>query len=252
MFRGAEVRAADLSLKGDHGWAYRDVTLHVGPGCVTAITGQAGSGRTSLLLTLAGRMKPTGGTISVSGHTSPKAIRRIAALGLVDGVNDLEKALSVGEHLHERSPGLLRRGRQEARAARALELAGLDLPPDDRTLVRDLGREQRIRLGIALALLDEPGLLVVDNIDIGVTADQQEAIWRTLSDLAGLGLTIVASCVEDAPVPSVHLPSGAAPREAAAHGAAAVPDGDGEDGGDDGHDGHEARREHKGHEGEDR
>ncbi|GGP87527.1 hypothetical protein GCM10010140_16110 [Streptosporangium pseudovulgare] len=243
------MRAAGLSLKGDHGWAYRDVALHAGPGCVTAVTGQAGSGRTSLLLTLAGRMKPTEGTLSVAGHTAPKAIRRVAALGLVDGVNDLEKALSVGEHLHERSPGLLRRGRQEARATRALELAGLDLPPGDRTLVRDLEREQRIRLGIALALLDEPGLLVADNIDVGVTADRREAIWRTLSDLAGLGLTVVASCVEDAPVPSVHLPSRAAAPKAAARGAGAVPGGDGGDGGDGGH---EAREEHEGHEGEDR
>ncbi|MEU9830563.1 ATP-binding cassette domain-containing protein [Streptosporangium sp. NPDC048047] len=236
VFRGAEVRATGLSLRGDHGWAYRGATLHAEPGGVTAVTGQAGTGRTSLLLTLAGRMRPTEGTLSVAGHTTPKTIRRIAALGLVDGVNDLEKALSVAEHLHERSPGLLRRGRQEARAARALELAGLDLPPDDRTLVRDLGREQRIRLGVALALLDEPGLLVADDIDVGVTADRREAIWGTLSDLAALGLTVVASCVEDAPVPSVRLPSETAAPEAPG----AVPGGDGED------DGHAAREEHEG------
>ncbi|MFC3983850.1 ATP-binding cassette domain-containing protein [Streptosporangium jomthongense] len=199
MFTGVAVRADDLSLRGGHGWVYREVTAEAAPGALTAVAGQAGSGRTSLLLTLAGRMKPTAGTLTVAGRHTPRTIRRVAALGLVDGVNDLDPALSVAEHLRERARGPLgsrRGGRQETRAGVALELAGLERSPGDRTLVRALDREQRVRLGLALALLDEPGLLVLDNVDTGLDAVRRAALWATLTELAALGLTVFAACTE--------------------------------------------------------
>ncbi|MEV7005801.1 ATP-binding cassette domain-containing protein [Streptosporangium sp. NPDC051022] len=194
MFHGVAVRASGLSLRGGHGWVYRDVALEAGPGSLTVVAGQAGSGRTGLLLTLAGRMKPTGGALSVGGHVTPRSIRRVAALGLVDGVNDLEDALSVREHLRERVAGPFRNRRRPERAGAALALAGLECSPDDRTLIRDLGRERRVRLGIALALLDGPGLLVLDNVDTGLGEDRRDALRATLADLAERGLTVVASC----------------------------------------------------------
>ncbi|MER5323671.1 ABC transporter ATP-binding protein [Streptosporangium roseum] len=208
MFHGVAVHAVGLSLKGEHGWVYRDVGVTAEPGSLTVVTGQAGSGRTSLLLTLAGRMSPTEGTLTVGRYGRPRAIRRVAALGLVDGVNDLEKALTVREHLHERSPGMFWGGRQESRAGTALTLAGLELSPGDRTLIRDLGREERVRLGIALALLDTPGLLVLDNVDTGLSRDRRQALRATLEELCGLGLTVVAACTESEPATAIHLPSG--------------------------------------------
>ncbi|ETK33585.1 ABC transporter ATP-binding protein [Microbispora sp. ATCC PTA-5024] len=200
-FAGAEVRARGLGLRGRHGWVYRDVTLDAGPGTLTAVQGEAGSGRTSLLLTLAGRMRHGEGTLAVGGHTSPRAIRRVAALGLFPDVNPLDDALSVREHLHERMRphGLLwRRGNGDV-VTPALARAGLDpaaLPEGDRTLARDLTRDQAVRLGIALALLDGPGLLLVDDFDDGIPADGRHALWATLRGLADAGLTVVAACTD--------------------------------------------------------
>ncbi|MBB2909837.1 ABC-type branched-subunit amino acid transport system ATPase component [Streptosporangium becharense] len=207
MYDGVEVRATGLSLRGEHGWAYRDVTVAAAPGSLTAVTGQAGSGRTSLLLTLAGRMKPTSGTLTVGGATTPRVIRRLAALGLVDGVNDLDAALSVREHVRERTPSPPWNRHRSERAEAAFALADLDLSPGDRTLARHLGRERRIRLGIALALLDRPGLLVLDNVDTGLSRDRRAALTATLRDLAGRGLTVVLSCIESDLPEQVRLPS---------------------------------------------
>lgn len=208
MFHGVAVHAVGLSLEGEHGWVYRDVGVAAEPGSLTVVTGQAGSGRTSLLLTLAGRMRPSAGTLTVGRYGRPRAIRRVAALGLVDGVNDLEKALTVREHLHERSPGMFWGRRQESRAGTALTLAGLELSPGDRTLIRDLSREERVRLGIALALLDAPGLLVLDNVDTGLAQDRREALWATLGELGERGLTVFAACTESERAAAVRLPSG--------------------------------------------
>ncbi|GLW95927.1 ATP-binding cassette domain-containing protein [Microtetraspora sp. NBRC 16547] len=196
---GVEVVAEDLTLKGEHGTVYSGVSLTAKPGTLTAVVGAAGSGRTSLLLTLAGRMKPTSGTLVVGGQSRIRRIQRAAALGLTSGVNELDGALSVREHLHERlGPwGLPWRRRYASTAGAALARAGLDvtaLPGGERTLARQLTRDQAVRLGITLALLDRPGLLLVDDADLGLPEARGNELWRTLRDLADGGLTVVASC----------------------------------------------------------
>lgn len=164
---------------------FSQVSFESGAGTLSVVAGPAGSGRTSLLLTVAGRMKPTKGTLSVAGHTRPRAIRRVAALGLVDGVTDLERSLTVREHLRER---------RRKPYAKVLETARVGA--DERAKARDLDREQRVRLGLALAMLDEPRVIVADNVDAGLPDDRRDAMWDLLRELSGQGHTIVASCIQ--------------------------------------------------------
>ncbi|MEU6781883.1 ATP-binding cassette domain-containing protein [Nonomuraea angiospora] len=171
------IVAEGLALEG----VYPEVSLQAGAGTLTVVAGSAGSGRTSLLLTLAGRMKPTKGALNVAGHAGRRAIRKAVALALIDGVTDLDRSLTVGEHLRER------RRRPYREILERVGLAG-----QERTLVRELDREQRVRLGLALALLDEPEVIVADNVDAGLPADRQQALW---SLLRSLDRTVVASCV---------------------------------------------------------
>ncbi|MFC7716674.1 hypothetical protein [Nonomuraea recticatena] len=63
---------------------------------------------------------------------------------------------------------------------------------DQRTLVRELDREQQVRLGVALALLDSPAVIVADNIDAGLPTERRLALWELLE---GLPTAVVASCV---------------------------------------------------------
>ncbi len=103
---GAAVTAEGLGLKGPRGWAFRGVTFEAEPGSLIALEGPSGSGRTCLLLALTGRMRATEGHARVGRHQLPEhlaAVRRISGLGPVPGVTDLEPALTVAEHLHERA-----------------------------------------------------------------------------------------------------------------------------------------------------
>ncbi|WP_449342482.1 ATP-binding cassette domain-containing protein, partial [Streptomyces aurantiogriseus] len=103
---GVGVTAEGFGLRGPRGWAFRDVGLEAEPGSLIVIEGPSGSGRTSLLLALTGRMKATEGTATVGTAHLPKqsaAVRRISALAHVAGVTDLDPALTVGEHLRERA-----------------------------------------------------------------------------------------------------------------------------------------------------
>lgn len=103
---GLSLDVRGLGLRGPRGWAYRSVRVTAGPGSLVAVAGPSGSGRTSLLLTLTGRMRPTEGTALVGGLVLPRrmaAVRRVSALAHVPGVTDLDPALTVAEHLRERA-----------------------------------------------------------------------------------------------------------------------------------------------------
>lgn len=205
----AAVVAEGLSLKGERGWVYQDVDLRVAADGVTALHGEAGSGRTALLLTLGGRMRFTGGSLTVFGHRltggmrEMRAVQRLAALGTVTGVNELESSLTVAEQVGEALDlylGLLGPFRPKLRRQRidaVLRQAGLEVDPG--TPVWDLQPDERQLLGAACALVGEPKLLLLDDVGAGLTADRQRALWSRLLDIADSGVTVLATCHDPEP-----------------------------------------------------
>ncbi|NDU76742.1 ATP-binding cassette domain-containing protein [Actinomadura sp. DSM 109109] len=179
--------------------------MDIPAGALAAVGGIAGTGRTALLLTLAGRMRPAEGTVAVGGVTGLRAIQRVAALGIVPGVNELDPALTVREHVNEAlalSEGVFGRFRgREARRRRTLERAGLDVAPG--TLAGDLAPDDARLLGAALALAGDPGLLLLDDVDEGLPAGRQRDLWRRLAAIAATGVTVIASCHDTAPAEGI-------------------------------------------------
>ncbi|WP_245679517.1 ATP-binding cassette domain-containing protein [Actinomadura hibisca] len=203
--RALPVRAEGLSLRGARGWVFRDVALDVPAGGLVALTGIAGSGRTALLLSLSGRMKPTSGTATVGDLALPadlRAVQRVTALGAVTGVTDLDPALSVREHVSEAldlREGVFGRWRgRSARIRRALDEVGLgDLDP--KALAEELDPDQAQLLGAALGLVGRPGVLMLDDVDEGLPLDRQRALWQRLRAIADSGVTVLATCHDSAP-----------------------------------------------------
>ncbi|MGP3685447.1 ATP-binding cassette domain-containing protein [Streptomyces sp. IBSNAI002] len=214
---GAAVKAEDFGLKGPRGWAFRGIGIDAEPGSLIAVEGPSGSGRTCLLLALTGRMKPTEGHAEVGRHRLPKrmaAVRRIAALGPVSGVNELDQALTVAEQLREGAllqrryegpvrallrPRGERRASSTARINAALDAAGLDLttlPKGQRTSVRDLERLEAVRLSVAIALLGSPRLLALDDLDMKLSDAERTEAWALLRSVAAAGTTVLAVCSE--------------------------------------------------------
>ncbi|MFJ4867734.1 ATP-binding cassette domain-containing protein [Streptomyces sp. NPDC088757] len=230
---GAAVVADGFGLEGPRGWVFRKVFFRAEPGALVAIEGPSGSGRTCLLLALTGRMKATEGHAEVGGLPLPRkmaAVRRISALGQVPGVNELDPAFTVAEHLHERAllqhrfdgsvRALLRRPGTRAAEARArieeaVAAAGLDLdalPKGGRTSVRDLERLEALRLSIALALIGRPRLLAVDDTDLKLSDAARAEVWTLLRSLTASGTTVLAVCSE-APEDALRITTVAGPAE---------------------------------------
>ncbi|MGW4446201.1 ATP-binding cassette domain-containing protein [Streptomyces sp. NPDC004682] len=212
---GVDVTAEDFGVKGPRGWAFRGVGFSAEAGSLVAVEGPSGSGRTSLLLALTGRMKPSAGTAVVGGLALPRrmaAVRKISAVANMAGITDLEPALTVAEHLREGAllqrrfgdslrealrPRTDRVHEARLRADAALAAAGLDpdtLPKGSRTPVRDLERLEALRLSVALALVGRPGLLAVDDAEVRLSAEERAEVWTLLRSLTRTGTTVLAVC----------------------------------------------------------
>lgn len=180
------IEATGLGLRTRRGWVFRDVDLALPAGSVAAIAGPAGSGRTMLLLTLAGRARPSTGELRVDGATSRPDLRRRVAVARATGAVELDADLTVGDS--RREAGLLCHG---ADLDRAEELVGLDL--DGTTLVGDLAQDDRALFALALAAATRPAAVVLDDVDLHTTPAQQRRIWAALRAVADDGTTAVAS-----------------------------------------------------------
>ncbi|TDC29317.1 ABC transporter ATP-binding protein, partial [Micromonospora sp. KC213] len=197
------VEAHGLGLRTRRGWVFRGVDLTAEAGELHAITGPPGSGRTSLLLALAGRFRCNAGSLRVHGP---------AALGQVAGVHEPDPALTVAEHIEERllllrpvprrrrqlvPVAALRTRRAYRQNALATALAGAgftgDVPLDPNLRGRDLTPVQRQVLGLVLATLCGPSLIVADDVDAGTDAGERAWLWAALARLADQGYAVVAS-----------------------------------------------------------
>jgi ABC-type multidrug transport system ATPase subunit len=200
---GVEIAAEGLGVDGGRGAVFAGVELHAQPGAVVAIAGPGGSGRTSLLLCLAGRMKPHHGSARVDRHPLPQeaaAVRRLVTVARATGAVELQDRWKVQEAIDLQE--VLRGHRIDAReAARVLDACGIEARGDD--AIESLAPAQRTRLAIALAWFEGPPAVVVDDVDRGADGAAQRAIWQLLRQLAERGTTVLATTTDAAPASGI-------------------------------------------------
>lgn len=197
------VQARGLALTGSRGPVYGPVDLDLPTGTLTVVQGPQGAGRSSLLLTLAGRMVPDrAGDLTVLGEPLPRrrtAVQRRAAVAGFAGVDDLDDAVTVGDVTRERlawlAPWYRRTGRvtQRTFADLAAPVFGDRPLPRVGTVVWDLDEIDVMLLRVTLALAQRPDLLVVDDLDQVHDTARRQTVWTRLEALAATGTTVVAS-----------------------------------------------------------
>lgn len=197
------VSATALRLDGKRGRIYGPVDLEIEPGSLNLLTGAAGSGKTSLLLTLTGRMRPNRGSdLEVLGRPlpcrAPAVQRRSAAVG-VHGLDDLDEEVTVGAAVREREAWLapwhriVRTPNDTRLAELCAPVFGDDPAPRARQLVHELDEVANLRLRLALALLSRPELVVVDDVDSLHDLDSRRRLWDSLRSLSERGVTVIAA-----------------------------------------------------------
>ncbi len=143
-----------------------------------AIIGPNGAGKTTLLQILAGSLKPSGGAVVVEGGT----------VGWVPQQPALYSKLSVAENL-QLFARLEKRPDVPAAVDQMLEQTGLrDRAGDE---VGKLSGGNRQRVNIAIGLLAEPSVLLLDEPTSSLDPRQREILWRFVTGLAEAGTTVV-------------------------------------------------------------
>ncbi|MBM3140940.1 MAG: ABC transporter ATP-binding protein [Chloroflexi bacterium] len=167
----------------------RDVTIAVGPGSKTALTGANGAGKTTLLGMLATLIVPSAGEATVAGHPvqppAPALRRRIGVLAHLPMVYE---ELSPWENL----AFFARLYAVEGAAARAEELlrrVGLWARRHEPTHVFSRGQHQR--LALARALLHAPDILLLDEPETGLDPEGVAVLDELV--LRAPGLTVIAA-----------------------------------------------------------
>ncbi|MCC9309589.1 ABC transporter ATP-binding protein [Kitasatospora sp. RB6PN24] len=176
--------------------------MDVPAGGLLVAHGPAGSGRTVLLLALAGRMRLTTGAVRVGRATVPgrgaHRIRQLVGIARADSAVELERRLRVAESIAER------RWTDRAVTVRgvvtAAHLLGVRLRGS--TLVEDLTPLDALLFATALALAARPAVLVVDNVGRGCPDLQRERAWQALQAVRATGCTVLASATQPPPDPA--------------------------------------------------
>jgi branched-chain amino acid transport system ATP-binding protein len=173
--------------------AVNDVSLSVEQGTITAVLGANGAGKTSLLRTVSGLVRPRSGSVRLAGEEiTGRPVEEIVRLGLahVPEGRGVIGELSVEENL--RLGGLLRRGR----ATPLQEMYELFPPLGERRgqPAAALSGGERQMLSLGRALMGRPRVLLLDEPSLGLApliVAQIMALLRRLCDGRGLAVLLV-------------------------------------------------------------
>jgi ABC-2 type transport system ATP-binding protein len=204
---GAVIDAAGVGKRTHRGWVYSGFGLCASAGQVVAIAGPGRSGRTSLLLTLGGRMRASEGTLRVCGQALPRAAARVRALtsvGRIGGIADLEPGLRVADYIRERAlAGRVPPGKPAGPPAFdvARDVVKADLAP--RSRIGELAPWEVTAFALTLALMESRPLILLDDLDTGADAAAQTWLWRAAQRVAGTGACVVATTTDREPADDI-------------------------------------------------
>ncbi len=158
------------------------------PGVVTGLVGPNGSGKSTTMRIILGLDAPTAGTALVGGQCYAAIDRPLHTVGALLDAGAMNDASSATDHLRSLARG---NGIGPCRVAEVLDQVGLSAVAGERIGGFSLGMRQR--LGIASALLGDPGVLLFDEPVDGLDPRGIRWMRNLLRSLASQGRTVLVS-----------------------------------------------------------
>lgn len=168
--------------------AVSGLTFAVEPGIVTGFLGPNGAGKTTTLRMLLGLVRPSEGTATIGGSNYRDLKNPLATVGTALEAASFHPGRTARNHLavYAAAAGIPR-----ARVGAVLDQVGLGAYGDRRVGGYSLGMRQR--LGLAMALLGDPQVLVLDEPVNGLDPEGIRWIRTFLRELAAEGRTVLVS-----------------------------------------------------------
>ncbi len=182
------IQVQHLSRQFGSTRALDDLSFDVKPGVVTGFLGPNGAGKSTAMRTMVGLNTPTRGRVLIEGRRYRELRRPMRVVGAMLDGGGFHPARSARSHLRCLAAA---NGLPRSRVHEVLSLTGLDAVAGRRVGPFSLGMKQR--LGIAVALLGDPGILILDEPNNGL--DPEGIIWlrNLLTSMAAEGRTVLVS-----------------------------------------------------------
>jgi branched-chain amino acid transport system ATP-binding protein len=170
----------------------RDVTIEIPPGEVTALLGPNGAGKSSLVLGVAGVLRPTSGSVLLGDQEltgrRPEKVRQ-AGVAVVPEGRRLLSQMTVDENLQVATYML---SREEGKARREY---ALELFPELRErlgfLTRSLSGGQQQMVVLAQALVSQPKFVLIDELSLGLAPVVVRRLIPTIRAVAQSGVGVL-------------------------------------------------------------
>ncbi len=165
-----EIIVDHVSLQIKNAKLLSDVNLTLRSGCVYGLRGRNGSGKTVLMKTICGFMRPTEGQILINGKVLHKDMDFLPSAGIIieepgffpnySGFKNLKILAGIQNRI------------SDDKIRQTMELVGLDAKMKKPVGKYSLGMRQR--LGIAQAMMENPEILILDEPTNGLDEDGVE------------------------------------------------------------------------------
>jgi ABC-2 type transport system ATP-binding protein len=165
-----------------------DLNLSIESGEVYGLIGANGAGKTTTINIICNLVKADSGDIQINKQPISAATKKI--IGIAPQENLLYKTLTCAENLNffANIYGLDRRTRQQQIQA---TLAAVNLLDRANTPVETLSGGMQRRLNIAIALVHQPKLVILDEPTTGLDIEARYEIWELIRKLRNQGITIL-------------------------------------------------------------
>ncbi len=183
---GPVIRVTGLEKRYGETRAVDGVTFEVEPGTIFGLLGPNGAGKTTTVEVLEGLREPDAGEVRILGLDAVRHADELKArIGVSLQTAALYPKLTVVEVLD-----LFRSFYRTGRPAEEL-IALMDLGEKRSTRTQDLSGGQRQRLSVALALVNDPELVFLDEPTTGMDPAARRALWDVVLGLRAAGRTVL-------------------------------------------------------------
>ena len=182
------------SAQSNFFYAVQELSLSLGEGSFTALTGRSGSGKTTLLCMLSGLLKPDEGSVTLDGKDlyalcdRELSLFRNRAIAFIPQKANLVPSLNVLENIL--LPASLYKGAADAKRAQEL-MEALDIAPLQSARPFELSGGETRRAAIARALLAKPGIILADEPTGDLDDENTKTVLMLLAQAAGDGAAVL-------------------------------------------------------------
>ena len=181
------ISISGLTVIRDGNTILKDFDLEIEAGKILGLLGPSGSGKTTIMRSVVGLQRFSGGTINVLGaNAGDKSLRTRVSYSTQDA--SIYRDLTCGENIDYFSS---LQGDTSTTTEEILEL--VELGKNRKQLAATLSGGERARLALATALVGKPEILILDEPTVGLDPLLRRDLWRLFHRFTAQGKTLLVS-----------------------------------------------------------